>query len=195
MWCMSAVVKEEVRPEKTQAETMWNARSYLRQSLSLSCAFDLCQGAGDENWVGLSPQVRDCVGETVRGGCRGRYATVRVCSGIGGLRECQVSRGRHWPPRLARYLNSVRGGHSGSRRKGERHNLKIAPSIPKCIYDVIWGATFYVAPVEPSGGRSPRVPRSRICFSICTCARARGSAQRCPCRCWISRPCAKCSYA
>ena len=76
---MSAVVKEEVRGEKTQAETRWNARSHMSQSLSLSCALDLCQRAGVATWVGWSPQVRNCVGEKVRCVCRDRCATVRVC--------------------------------------------------------------------------------------------------------------------
>ena len=45
---------EEVRgKKKTQAETRWNARSHMGQSLLLSCARELCQGAGEEpgGWV------------------------------------------------------------------------------------------------------------------------------------------------
>ena len=39
--------------EKTQAETKWNARCHMGQSLALPCALELCQGAGGRpGWVG-----------------------------------------------------------------------------------------------------------------------------------------------
>ena len=42
MWSMSAGMKEEVRGEKTQADTSWNARSHPR----LSCARGLAGRPG-----------------------------------------------------------------------------------------------------------------------------------------------------
>jgi len=67
---MSAGLKEEVLVETTQAETRWNGRSHMSQYVSMSCAVELCQVAGVDTWVGWSPQVRDCVGETVSGRCQ-----------------------------------------------------------------------------------------------------------------------------
>ena len=74
------------------------------------------------------------VGEKVRGGCWGRCATVRVCccgewAGIVGLRAGQVSRGRHWRPKVApspfeRSSRSQRFAGWANHREGEVHEFR-----------------------------------------------------------------------
>ena len=52
---------EEVRgKKKTQAETIWNARSHMGQSLSRSCARELCQGAVEETLGVVTTGTRLC---------------------------------------------------------------------------------------------------------------------------------------
>ena len=127
-WKRCAGRRKHRQRQDGMREATWVSPCYCRARVS--CARGLAR-----NLWGGSPQVRDCVGEKVRGGCRGRCVTVRVCccgesAGIGELREGQVLLERHGQPRVARSRTSVLVNRSGSRRRG-----------------------------EPWGGRSPRVPR------------------------------------